>query len=143
MILFAGAYLYSVDSKGRVTIPAKFASRLGDFFVVTRGLQGCLWIFTREEWDRLVKKLEPSSLVNSDALALQRYFMGSASEAALDNQSRLAIPSLLREIAAINREVVVVGASTRLEIWSRERWDEFNAQLTDERIESLAREAGL
>ncbi len=132
--MFAGAFVHNVDNKGRVTIPVKFAASLGNFFVLTRGLQGCLWVFAREEWELLVKKLNPGSLVNSDALALQRYFLGSANQATLDGQSRLAISPMLREYAGITKEVVVVGAATRLEIWSKERWDQINAELTDERL---------
>lgn len=141
--MFAGAFLHSVDNKGRVTIPVRFASRLGALFVVTRGLQGCLWVFTMEEWERLAKRLEPASLVDADAVALQRYFLGSASEGCMDGQSRLAIPALLREFAGITKEVMIVGAANRLEIWSRERWDKVNAQMTDERLEALVRDAGL
>jgi len=141
--LFSGSYIHAVDSKGRVTIPSRFASRLGEVFIITKGLHGCLWIFPREEWSLVAAKLEPPSLVNPDALALQRFFLGAASEVSLDAQGRLALPALLREYAGIKRDVVVVGTSTRIEIWSRERWDEFNQQLTDERIAELGREIGL
>ncbi len=141
--MFAGSFLHSIDSKGRLTIPARFASYFGGFYVVTRGLQGCLWVFTDQEWARVVQKLGPDSLVDSKGLALQRYFLGSATEGTLDGQSRIAIPQMLRDYAALKREVVVVGAGNRLELWSKDRWDEISAQLTDEQIEKLAREAGL
>lgn len=132
-----------MDSKGRVSMPSRFATRLGDLFVITRGLQGCLWIFTREDWDNLAAKLDSTSLVNSEGLALQRYFLGSSVEISLDSHSRIAIPSLLRDFAQIEKEVMIVGASNRVEIWSKERWDSFCEELTDERIEDLAKQAGI
>ncbi|HET6386424.1 MAG TPA: division/cell wall cluster transcriptional repressor MraZ [Armatimonadota bacterium] len=141
--MFSGAFVHRVDEKGRLMIPPRFRASLGESFNITRGMGGCLWIFPADEWAEVVRKLEPKSLVDRSALALQRYFLGAASDGALDPQGRLAIPPVLRDHAAILHEVMVMGAGTRLEIWSRERWEQFDAELTEDRLEQMGLEVGL
>lgn len=141
--MFSGAYTHHVDEKGRTKMPAAFASRLGDSFVATRGMHGCIWVFPREEWDTVLAKLRSDSLVDSRTLTLQRFFLGAAHDCSLDPQGRLLIPSVLREHAAISGEILVMGAVGKIEIWSKERWDAYNAAITDEKLEELGRSAGL
>lgn len=141
--MFSGAHFLHVDDKGRTKIPARFASRLGDEFVATRGMHGCIWIFPREEWEKLLTKLQSDSLVDTRTLTLQRFFLGTASDCSLDAQGRLLIPPVLREYAAIQSEILVIGACGKIEIWARERWEAYNASITDEKLEELGRSAGL
>lgn len=125
-------------------MPAEFVRPLGSAFTITRGnTKGCLWVLPQSEWDPLVARLRGDSLMDQRILALQRWFIGSAVETSLDPQGRLTIPPVLREFAGIQHEVMVMGTGTRVEIWSRERWDEYANQLTDEAIEELARSAGI
>lgn len=138
--MFSGSYAHSVDSKGRIVIPAKFRSRLGEKFVITKGLNGCLWVFPERAWSDFKQKLTPKSLLDSRGLALERYFLGAAIECVPDAQGRVAIPQILLEHADIKGDIYIVGLTDRLEIWSKSAWDEFNAKLTDEVIRQLGME---
>ena len=141
--MFQGAYAYHIDEKGRLKMPAEFVHPLGSSFTLTRGHNGCLWAMPDTEWQPLVERLRGDSVVDQRTLALQRWFIGSAVTLALDAQGRLTIPPVLREFAGIQHEVMMVGIGPRLEIWSRERWNEYESRFTDEMIEELARSAGL
>lgn len=121
--MFMGTYDHSIDTKGRVIVPAKFREALGDSFVVTLGLDGCLFVYPIEEWEGFVKQLKelPGS---KEARKLQRYFMAGAAPCDVDKQGRVLIPSQLREKAGLERDIVFVGVMSKIEIWSKERWDE-------------------
>jgi MraZ protein len=140
--MFSGAYEHSVDGKGRTVIPAKFRAKLGEKFILTKGLNGCLWIFSAAVWPEVQKKLTPKSFLDSRGITLERYFLGSATECFPDRQGRIAIPSHLLTHAAIQNEsdIWVVGLSDKIEIWSKARWDELNAGLTDDILTRLAEE---
>jgi len=135
--LFSGAYSHTADHKGRTVIPAKFRSKLGERFYLTRGMHGCLWVFSDEEWREFQQMMTPKSLLDSRGLKLERFFVGSAVECVPDAQGRIFIPQSLREYAGIKDEVWIVGLGNKVEIWSSERWKEFNEALTDEVIEEL------
>ncbi|MCA1595826.1 MAG: division/cell wall cluster transcriptional repressor MraZ [Chloroflexi bacterium] len=141
--MFSGAFVHRVDEKGRLMIPPRFRASLGETFTITRGMEGCLWLFPSEDWTEVLRRLEPKSLVDRNALALQRFFLGAASDAALDPQGRLAIPPVLRAHAGIEHEVMIMGAGSRIEVWSREKWDAFDQALTDDRLEQMGLEVGL
>jgi MraZ protein len=141
--VFQGAHPYRIDEKGRLKMPAEFVAGLGSDFTVTRGQNGCLWIMPEADWRELVERVRGDSLVDQRALALQRYFIGSAVTLSLDAQGRLAVPPVLRELAGIRHEVMLVGIGSRIELWARERWDEYEARLNDELIAELARGAGI
>lgn len=113
---------------------------MGSPVVVTRGLGGCLWIFPLDAWQEMAQKLMAESIGSADRLALQRFFLGSAVEIPLDDQGRILLPQNLREQAGLQKDLVLVGMGNRLEIWARERWLDYNASLTDERIQELASE---
>lgn len=121
--MFMGTYDHSIDTKGRVIVPAKFRETLGDSFVVTLGLDGCLFVYPNEEWEKFVNELKelPGS---KEARKLQRYFMAGAAPCDVDRQGRVLIPSNLREKAGLEKDIVFVGVMSKIEIWSRERWDE-------------------
>jgi MraZ protein len=124
-------------------MPGRFASRLGSEFVATRGMHGCIWVFPQAEWEKVLAKLQSDSLVDSRALTLQRFFLGTAHECSLDPQGRLLIPPVLRDHGGITGEILIIGACAKIEIWSKERWEAFNAAITDEQLEELGRSAGL
>lgn len=122
-LMFMGTYDHSIDAKGRVIVPAKFREELGDSFVVTLGLDGCLFVYPQEDWEDFVKQLRelPGS---KEARKLQRYFMAGAASCELDKQGRTLIPANLREKAGLEKDIVFVGVMGKVEIWSKERWAE-------------------
>lgn len=139
--MFSGASHHNLDAKGRAVLPAKFRYSLGQRFMLTRGLGGCLWVFPEQAWRALEERLASLSLTNSNGLALQRFFLGSAVECEVDNQGRVPIPAFLREVAKIEKEMVVVGIGKRIEIWAREVWDAYDQQqLSDENIRDIAQD---
>jgi MraZ protein len=118
VIMFMGQYEHSIDTKGRVIIPAKYREGLGECFVVTRGLDGCLFLYPTDEWGAFVEKLQnlPS---NQKTRRIQRQFLSSAMEVALDKQGRILIPAMLREAASLEKEIVFVGMMNRVEVWDK------------------------
>jgi len=136
--MFSGAYEHSVDSKGRTVIPAKFRAKLGETFILTKGLNGCLWIFSERVWPGVQQRLTPRSFLDQPGITLERFFLGSAVECVPDRQGRVAIPAHLLDYAGIKTQIWIVGLSDKVEIWSKDRWEELNAKLTDESLASLA-----
>ncbi|MCK9443064.1 MAG: division/cell wall cluster transcriptional repressor MraZ [Tissierellaceae bacterium] len=124
--MFIGEYQHSLDNKGRIIIPSKFRIELGEVFVMTKGLDNCLFVYPKEEWEILEGKLKNLPLTNRDARAFVRFFFSGASECELDKQGRALIPPNLREHSKLEKDVIVIGVSTRLEIWSKEEWDGYN-----------------
>jgi transcriptional regulator MraZ len=141
--VFQGAHPYHIDDKGRLKMPADFIHGLGPSFTMTRGHSGCLWVLPEPEWSAMATRLSGDSIFDQRALALQRYFIGSAVPLSLDGQGRLTIPTVLREFAGIQHDVMVVGTGPRVEVWARDRWDEYQSKFSDDLIEELARSAGL
>jgi len=134
-----------LDDKGRIIIPQKFRRELEEdkYFIITRGVGRCLLIFRIEQWSRLEKALSERSLFDMDALKLQRFLLGEANEVQVDSQGRVAIPQSLRQYARIEKDVVIVGLVSRIEIWNKGRWDAMSAEYTDESLEASARAVGL
>ena len=135
--MFTGEYQHSVDEKGRLIMPAKFREVLGDVFMITKGLDGCLFVYPREEWKALEDKLKNLPFTNKDARAFARFFFSGASECETDKQGRALISANLREYAKINKDVVVIGVGTRIEIWARENWEGYSTE-TAKSYEELA-----
>ena len=121
--MFMGTYEHGLDAKGRVIIPAKFRDDLGEYFVLTLGLDGCLFAYPMEEWEGFIEKLKelPGT---KEARKLQRHFLASAAPCEVDKQGRTLIPTKLREYAGLKKDTVFVGVLSKIEIWSRERWEE-------------------
>ena len=124
MHMFMGEYNHTIDAKGRLIVPSKFREILGDAFVVTKGLDGCLFVYDNEEWKRFEEKLRSLPITNKEARQFVRFFLAGATEAEVDKQGRILIPNVLREFAEITKDVVLVGVGSRIEIWSRERFEE-------------------
>ncbi|NLY44434.1 MAG: division/cell wall cluster transcriptional repressor MraZ [Tissierella sp.] len=121
--MFIGEYQHTLDTKGRIIVPSKFREELGDEFVITKGLDNCLFVYPQNEWKVLEDKLKTLPLTNKDARAFVRFFFSGACESTLDKQGRVLIPANLREHSKIDKDAVVIGVSTRLEIWSKEEWE--------------------
>ncbi|MBR4888676.1 MAG: division/cell wall cluster transcriptional repressor MraZ [Clostridia bacterium] len=132
--MLMGEYNYSLDTKGRVTIPQKFRDDLGDRFYITKGLDGCLFVLSEQQWNGFVAKL--GELPLSKARNLQRFFFAGACEAEPDKQGRVLIPQSLRDYAGLTKDVAVIGAAVRAEIWDSDRWAEHNACNTAETLDS-------
>jgi len=124
--MFMGEYDHSIDTKGRIIVPAKFRESLGEEFVVTQGLDGCLFVYPNSEWENFVTELK-NLPGNKEARQLQRYFMAGAANLDVDKQGRILIPSKLREAAGLEKEVVFVGVLSKIEIWAKERWESNNS----------------
>lgn len=124
--MFIGEYQHSLDNKGRIIIPSKFRDELGDVFIITKGLDNCLFVYPKDEWNILENKLKLLPLTSKDARAFVRFFFSGATECELDKQGRILIPINLREHCKLDKEAVIIGVSTRVEIWSKEEWDLYN-----------------
>ncbi len=124
--MFMGEYDHSIDTKGRIIVPAKFRESLGEEFVVTQGLDGCLFVYPNSEWENFVTELK-NLPGNKEARQLQRYFMAGAANLEVDKQGRILIPSKLRESAGLEKEVVFVGVLSKIEIWAKDRWESNNS----------------
>ena len=121
-----GEYNHTVDAKGRLIVPSKFREQLGDEFVVTKGLDGCLFAYENTEWKALEEKLHALPLTNKSARKFARFFLAGASACEVDKQGRILLPSILREFAGIDKDAVLVGVGSRIEIWSKESWTKAN-----------------
>ncbi len=122
--MFMGEYNHTIDTKGRVIVPSKFRETLGDEFVVTKGLDGCLFVYDNQEWTAFEEKLKALPITNRDARAFVRFFLAGAAGVEVDKQGRILLPASLREFAALEKDVVLIGVGSRIEIWSRERWED-------------------
>jgi len=122
--MFMGEYNHTIDAKGRLIIPSKFREILGDVFVVTKGLDGCLFVYDNEEWKLFEEKLRALPITNKEARQFVRFFLAGAAEVEVDKQGRILLPNVLREFAQINKDVTLVGVGSRIEIWGRERFED-------------------
>lgn len=125
--MFIGEYEHSVDNKGRITMPAKLKTEIGEKFVITKGLDGCLFVYSQEEWVNFEEKLKTLPLTNKNARDFVRFFLSGAIECELDKQGRFLITSILREYATLEKDIVIIGVGTRLEIWNREKWKKYSS----------------
>jgi MraZ protein len=124
--LFIGEYRHGLDAKGRVIVPVKFRDGLGDKFVLTKGLDGCLFAYSKEEWANFENKIKTLPLTSKDARAFVRFFFSGAVECEIDKQGRTLIPPVLREYAELDKDLVIIGVSSRVEIWSQAKWDSYS-----------------
>ena len=120
-----GEYQHSIDMKGRLIVPSKFREQLEEGFILTRGLDNCLFGYPLDEWQKLEEKLKALPVTKRDARAFTRFFFSGASEASLDKQGRVNIPANLREFAKIEKDCMIIGVSSRIEIWSAELWEAY------------------
>lgn len=137
--MLIGEFQHNIDTKGRLIMPAKFRPDLGQVFIITRGLDGCLFGFPMEAWEKIQEKLKQLPLAKKDARKFTRFFYSAATEVEIDKQGRINLPSNLIEFAKIDKECRVIGVSDRIEIWSSELWEEF-AEDAQDNFEEIAEE---
>ncbi len=123
--MFMGEYHHSIDDKGRLIIPSKFRTELKDKFIITRGIENCLFVYPEDRWEQIVHKLESLPFTKKDARNFTRFFLSGATVAEFDKQGRINITSPLITYAGIDKECVIIGTGDRLEIWAKEAWDNF------------------
>jgi MraZ protein len=121
-----GEYEHSLDTKGRLILPAKIREDMGETFIVTKGLDGCLFGFSQTEWANFEEKLKTLPLTNKNARDFVRFFLSGATECEMDKQGRFLIVANLREYANLEKDAVIIGVGTRIEIWNKEKWKAYN-----------------
>ena len=143
--MLIGEYIHSLDSKGRLIMPAKLREDMGEKFIITTGLDGCLFGFSMPEWKKFEDKLKTLPITNKNARNFVRFFLSGATECELDKQGRFLIASKLRAVAALDKDIAIIGAGTRIEIWNKEKWEEHNSEenLSIEEIEKNMEELGI
>ncbi len=123
--MFIGEYHHTIDEKGRIIIPAKFRDELGNEFVITRGIEDCLFVYSFENWTKITEKLNSLPFTKKDARTFNRFFMSGATNVELDKQGRVNVSMPLIQYAHIQKDCVIVGTGDRLEIWAQESWNRF------------------
>ncbi len=125
--MLIGEYEHSLDAKGRLIMPSKLREDMGEKFIVTKGLDGCLFGFSKTEWQNFEEKLKTLPLTNKNARDFVRFFLSGAIECEIDKQGRFLIAGNLREYAELEKDAVIIGVGTRLEIWNKEKWQKYNS----------------
>lgn len=125
--MFIGEYQHSIDEKGRLAVPVKFRDVLAEGAVVTRGIDNCLFLYTKEEWDKLAEKISKLSFAKANTRAFSRLMLAGAMDVKLDKQGRVVLPDYLKKYASLKKQVVVAGLYNRLEIWDQEVWEKYKS----------------
>lgn len=123
-----GEFEYSLDVKGRLVMPSKIREDMGEKFIITKGLDGCLFGFSKQEWNNFEEKLKTLPLTNKNARDFVRFFLSGAIECEIDKQGRFLVASNLREYAGLEKEAVITGVGTRIEIWDKDKWKDYNSE---------------
>ncbi len=132
--MLMGEYEHSLDAKGRLIMPAKLRQDIGEKFILTKGLDGCLFAFSQTEWLNFEEKLKTLPLSDKNARSFVRFFLAGATECEIDKQGRFLIPSNLRVVAKLEKEAIIIGVGTRLEIWNKEIWEQCDENISAEEI---------
>ncbi len=127
--MFMGRYNHTIDPKGRLSIPSKYREILGEEFVVSKGMDGCLFVYANEEWKVFEAKLASLPLINQEARQFARFFLSGAQYVTVDKQGRILMPQDLREFAGLEKDVVLAGMGSRIEVWSLDNWNRNNSQI--------------
>lgn len=130
--MFIGEHTHSIDEKGRIAVPAKFRKHFSSGIIVTRGLDSCLFVFTKKEWEKLAAKLAELPLSHSNSRAFSRLMLAGAVDLELDSQGRAVLPEYLRTYASLQKKIVIAGVYSRLELWSETRWKQYKARTEKE-----------
>ena len=142
--MFIGEYEHSADAKGRVIMPAKLRDDIGDKFILTKGLDGCLFAYSQTEWTNFEEKLKTLPLTNKNARDFVRFFLSGAIECEIDKQGRFLIPGNLRGYAKLDKEIVIIGVGTRIEIWNKASWIQSEENISaDEIAENMDKLLGI
>lgn len=141
--MYMGEYNHTIDAKGRLIIPSKFREALGDEFVVTKGLDGCLFVFDLTEWSAFEEKLKSLPITNKDARQFVRFFLAGAASVEVDKQGRILVPNVLREFAGLSKDTTLIGVGSRIEIWDKARYEGTSTYEDMEEIAEHMAELGL
>jgi len=139
--MLLGEYEHSIDPKGRLAMPAKLREGLGEHFIITKGLDGCLFVYDMEQWHLLEEKLGSLPMSRKNARDFNRFLFGGACDGECDKQGRVLLPANLRKYAGLEKDVVIVGVGNRAEIWDAQKWSDYNeasAEDVNELAEQLA-----
>lgn len=123
--MFMGEYHHNIDEKGRLIMPSKFRNDLGETFVITRGIDSCLFVYPKDSWNNITSKLNELSFTKKDVRSFQRFFLSAATICEFDKQGRVSVTSPLADYADLTKECVIIGVNDRIEIWSKENFDKF------------------
>jgi len=139
--MFIGEFTHNLDVKGRIAMPVKFRDKVSGGAIITRGLDHCLFVFTNKEWEVLAQKLIALPLAQANSRAFVRLMLAGAMDVELDKQGRILIPDYLREYAGLKKEIVIAGVYNRMEIWDKEKWNEYKAK-TESASDEIAEKLG-
>ena len=129
-----GEFEHTLDAKGRISMPAKLRKDMGDTFILTKGLDGCLFAFSQEEWLNFETKLKSLPLSDQNARNFVRFFLAGATECEIDKQGRFLIPGNLRQAALLEKEAIIIGVGTRLEVWNKSTWKAKDKEISADEI---------
>lgn len=135
--MFVGEYVHSVDDKSRVAIPVKFRNLLQNGGILTRGNDGCLVVYRLNEWEKMMAKLATLPQSKQEVRNYLRFVLSGATDFSMDKQGRINLPFFLKDFAGINRKVVFVGLYDKMEIWEKDKWDEYRGQMEDQNTDYL------
>lgn len=141
--MFMSEYNHTLDTKGRLIIPAKFREVLGEEFVISKEMDGCLFVYANDDWNAFEQKLTSLPLINKEARQFARFFLAGAATVEVDKQGRILLPAHLREFAGLEKDVVLVGVGSRVEIWSKDKWENMNSDTDMDEITSTMEGLGL
>lgn len=130
--MLMGEFTHAIDTKGRLFMPAKLRESLGGSFIISKGLDGCLFVYAKDEWHKLELKLNALPMTNKNARNFSRFFFSGAAEVECDKQGRVLLPANLREFAGLDKNAVIVGVGSRAEVWDAERWQQYNEENADD-----------
>lgn len=136
--MFLGTYFHNIDAKGRIIMPAKFREKLGELFIITKGLDGCLFVYPMEEWENVSSRLAKLPSNQQSARFLQRTILAGAAEGEPDKQGKVLITPVHREFASLTKEVVIIGVSNRVEIWDAQNWQNYSQREEEMTVEQAA-----
>lgn len=141
--MLIGEYEHSVDAKGRLIMPAKLRDEIGYKFIVTKGLDGCLFVFPLKEWEIFQEKLRALPVSDKNARNFTRFFFAGAIECEIDKQGRFLVSSNLRDFASLDKDVIIIGMNSRLEIWSKEKWQQCDENISADEIAEHMTDLGI
>ncbi|MCI5699457.1 MAG: division/cell wall cluster transcriptional repressor MraZ [Lachnospiraceae bacterium] len=141
--MFMGEHSHTIDAKGRLIIPAKFREELGEKFVITQGMDHCLTIYPMAEWEKFLQQLSQLPLANKETRIFRRFFTAKADTCELDKQGRILVPAGLRDYAGLEKDVVLTGNISNIEVWSKDRWDDIGAYDDMDSIAEKMQEMGI
>ncbi|OGG47827.1 cell division/cell wall cluster transcriptional repressor MraZ [Candidatus Kaiserbacteria bacterium RIFCSPHIGHO2_02_FULL_50_9] len=139
--MLIGEYTHSLDSKKRLSLPARFRKELGRRVVITRGLDNCLFVYSLREWEKISRKLAELSIGQADTRGFNRFLLSGAVPSDVDGAGRVLIPDFLKEFAGLEEQVVVAGMQTRIEIWNAETWNAYKRRI-EKQADAMAEKLG-